>query len=149
MKRKIYILTIFILVSLFALSSCTIGHIEDTNGEDTSPVTLTDEDIVKSKSHTATLSSKGHANSTYYYNASKLSGVLSLNKHRVDDGTLVINMTSTLLSGNARICVLLDGEIKAEIPLGEGQSVSLSGNGLYEIKIAAESAQITVEYTVE
>ena len=149
MKSKIYIFAVFILISLLALSSCSIGHVEDTNGEDTEPVTITDGDITDGSSHVATLSSKGQANGTYYYNVRKLSGVFSLNKHSASDGSLTVNMSATLLSGNARIAIVKDGKIVADIPFGENQTVTLEGSGLYEIKIAAESAQLSIEYTLE
>lgn len=150
MKSRLYILMILALVSLFALGSCAVGHIEDQNGEDTSVVTITDKDIAEGRSYSATLSSKGQANGSYSFNVQRLSGVYSLNKHRADGDSITFNMSSTLVSGNLRICIVKDDKIVADIPIGENQTVTVAdGSGLYEIKLAAESAQISIDYTVE
>lgn len=149
MKTRLYISIAFILAMTLLLGSCTYGHIEDTNGDDTTVVQISDKDIIGSTSHTATLASKSRVDDSFTYNVRSLSGVYILGKHNVESGELTINMSTVLMAGNLRICVIKDGNIAADIPIGENQTLTLEGNGLYEIKLAAESARLSINYSIK
>lgn len=148
-------LIIFLLIATLSLtfSSCTLSHIEDTNGDNTSLCTLTEEDILGNNSFTQLLSSKSTWDNSLTYKANKMSGVNAIKKSLYAQGNaLVINSTITLSQGNLRVVVVCDGKIICDIPLGENQVTTIENpNGSYDIKVAGESAgfEISLEYNIE
>lgn len=150
MKKIAMIFTAFIL--LFAFSSCAIGHIEDTNGDDTSLCHYTEEDLVsKVTSHVEFNAVSSNLGRSASYSAKKFSGVKSLMKISYTGGIkLTINSSITVNEGNFRAYVLCDGEIVADLLFGENQELVIEApKRSYEIKIAGESADVSISLDYE
>lgn len=148
-------LAIFLVIATLCLgfSSCAIGHIEDTNGENTSLCQLNEEDILGINSITEVFSFTTTVNNKTTYKVNKMSGVKTIKKlSRIEGEALVINSNIVLKDGNFRAVVVCNGEIACDIPIGENQTTRIENpNGSYEIRIAGESAgfEITMEFNVE
>lgn len=144
------ILLLSLLLTL-TLSSCS-SHIEDTNGDDISLVTLTDEDIIDGHSScirnvfTSTTNSDGT-----HVKCKKLSGVTTLTG--IGSGKN-LTYTASSTAGNIRICVVsASGSIYADLVLdGASHTLNLpevSGSPAYKLRVAGESAAFTIDYTVD
>lgn len=148
-KGSAVILAMILLLAL-TLSSCSF-HIEDTNGDDISPVTLTDEDIIDGRScvrnvFTSTTNSDGT-----HVKCKKLSGVTSLTG--IGSGK-TLTYTAATTAGNIRICVVsASGSIYADLILdGVPHTLTLpeaSGLPAYTLKVAGESAAFTMDYKID
>ncbi len=151
MKKLVALLLIAILS--LTLSSCSLGHIDDTNGDDTSLCSLTEENILGNNSYTQMVSSISTRGNTLTYKANKMSGVNTIKKSLQAQGeALVINSSIILNQGNLRVVVICNDEIVCDIPLGENQTTTIKNpDGKYDIKVAGESAgfEISLEYNIE
>lgn len=146
MIKKITALAISVLIACVCLCSCV--YIADTNGDDDYSLgKLTEEDIINSTEYQIrSVNSRKEANGTYKYSITGLSGVYTLKKVEGSYGVLSFNVTITLHSGNLRACVVKNGEIVREIPIGEFTQINISNpDGKYEIKLAGESASFDLE----
>lgn len=151
MNKKIAIIAASLLLLCVCLCSCV--HIADTNGEeDYSLGKLTEEDIVDNADNFQAMSSnkQGMQGGATRYTTKKLSGVYTIgNVYSNNASCLIIKSTVTLESGNVRICLVQDGKIIADIPLGENMETRIENpSGKYKLKIAGESASLTMEYNV-
>ena len=121
MNKKIAIIAACLLLLSVCLCSCV--HIADTNGEeDYSLGKLTEEDIVDNADNFQAMSSnkQGMQGGATRYTTKKLSGVYTIgNVYSNNASSLIIKSSVTLESGNVRICLVQDGKIIADIPLGE------------------------------
>lgn len=144
MKKLLSILLIATL--LLAFSSCTLSHIEDTNGDDKSLCTLTEEEILGNSTYVQTISSTSTRGNTITYKAKKMSGVNVMKKSIQPQGnTFVINSSITLNQGNLRVVVSCDGEIVCDIPLEKNQVTTIDNlGGKYDIRVAGESAEFEI-----
>lgn len=148
-KGSAVILAMILLLTL-TLSSCSF-HIEDTNGDDISPVALTDEDIIDGHScvrnvFTSTTNSDGT-----HVKCKKLSGVTSLTG--IGSGK-TLTYTAATTAGNIRICVVsASGSIYADLILdGVPHTLTLpeaSGLPAYTLRVAGESAAFTMDYEID
>lgn len=145
-----HFLPVLLLFALL-LTACSV-HIEDTNGDDPSPVTLTDEDITDPH---ATCYKTGYLSTTNSertrITCKKLSGVTSVTG--ITGGTN-LTYTASSTAGNIRICVVsASGSIYADLVLdGLAHTLTLpeaSGSPAYTLKVAGESAAFTIDYTVD
>ena len=148
-SRKPLAVALVCLILCLTLASC--GQIEDTNGpDDITPVTITDEDIVK-KSTSAVTSSQliTNSNGKKTVKVGKFSGVTELDSLR-SDGKKVLVFTVKLTSGNLRLCLVRDGKIVAELPIdGSEHTVALPDDDRYSLRAAGESAKYTITYQTE
>lgn len=149
-NRSCHLLPVLLLLALF-LTACSV-HIEDTNGDDTSLVSLTDEDIIDPH---ATCYKTGYLSSTSSegtrVTCKKLSGVTSVTGIA---GGAKLTYTASSTAGNIRICIVTaNGSIYADLEL-DGQShimvlPEVSGSPAYTLKVAGESASFTLEYEID
>jgi hypothetical protein len=150
MNKKIAILFISLLLCAVFLCSCV--HIADTNGEeDYSLGTLTEDDIINSNDFQAMGSLKeGIQGGVTRYTAKRLSGVYTVgNVYSKNSSCLTIRSTVTLESGNVRICLVQNGEIVCDIPVGENMETKIENpSGKYQLRVAGESASLVMEYSV-
>ncbi len=137
------------LLLAVSLTSCgSLSHIEDTNGEDPALCSLEQQLTDKTPDCLCNMFFESNTNGNYTAHTGKLSGVRELCSFRVDEGeTLCLQVTSTLESGNLRIYLYRDGEIVADLPLGEEQIVELAEleAGAYFVRVAGESAKFELE----
>lgn len=149
---KKFLAIVLTLAVLAGLSGC-MSHIEDTNGpDDTSLTTLTDEDILgRSLSCTKLMSSTVTRGNTTRCKAGKFSGVEDLYESDLiwASGT-TISVDAAVTEGNARLVLLLDGEIIHEFDVnGTGQTFSLGEfSGKLCLRIAGESAKYDITFSV-
>ena len=80
-----------------------------------------------------------------------MSGVLELYEDRLKNETLDITVSCEITKGNARLVLIVDGEIVHDFDLnGADQSLVLENvSGNVSLKIAGESAGYAVSYTVK
>ena len=151
MKRYLIVaLTLILCVGFVACS-----HIEDTNGEtETGLATLTNTELTaKAPSYTTTVSVRSEVNGQSTLKVKKFSGVDRLDSVRVKEGAASVNFTvsTTLTSGNLYVYVYKDGKILGDLSLCKGATLKLESPaaGEYELRIAGESAEFTVSYSID
>ena len=149
--KKLAILIISLILASVCLCACV--YIPDENGdEDYSLCKLTENDIINSTDFQAMYSQKqGVQNGTTVYTAKKLSGVYTVGKvYSNNEDVLIIDSTVTLTEGNVRICLVQDGKIVCDIPVGENMETRIENpSGNYQLRVAGESASLEMEYTVK
>ncbi len=149
--KKIMILTICLCFVLL-LSSCTIGHIKDENGDDKSLCSLTDEDILENvSSYTQTAAITSNVGDRVVYKANKFSGVTTIKKIPYAVGEkMIIRSSIDVKEGNLRVVLIQNDKIILDIPLGENQTTIIEDSRRdYKIKIAGESAEFDLELEYE
>ena len=148
--KKLAILIISLILASVCLCACV--YIPDENGdEDYSLCKLTENDIISSTDFQAMYSQKqGVQNGTTVYTAKKLSGVYTVDKvYSNNAGALTIYSTVTLTEGNVRICLVQDGKIVCDIPVGENMETKIENpSGNYQLRVAGESASLELEYEI-
>lgn len=146
---------IFGLIMVLCLSLAACSHIEDANGEqDTALATLTDAELTaKAPSSGTTVSVRSEVNGQDTLKVKKFSGVDVLDSVRVKEGTARVTFTvsTALTSGNLYVYVYKDGKILGNLSICEGATLALESPaaGEYELRVAGESAEFTVTYSVE
>lgn len=150
---KKLLLCAVLLLSVLATVACdaSILQIEDTNGaENAALATLTDADLVDTMPQVVKQGAvRSDRKGVCRFRVKKMSGVEELYTFDADpDATYRFTVTSSLTAGNLRLYVCADKRIVADIPIGEGQSVTVSGiSGIASVRAAAESAAFSVEIT--
>ena len=144
MKRLfVFILIVFCL----ALSSCNVGHIADTNGdEDTSLSTLTKEDIFTYR-NSVSIGTVSKSNSKEFsLTCKKLSGNYLVKTITPNGRNLSITVASTVSKGNAYIALIKDGQVVEEIN-NNGQNVYITGytNSEIELRVLGESCEFEIK----
>jgi len=150
--KKIFAI-ILALTLCAGLCACGMSvNIEDTNGDDPSLCSITEEDIVSGSIGSTTFGSvKTTFNSTTIFKVKKMSGVLTLDtfKSANQNKAYTVTLSSNLVSGNLRVVLLCDGKYAADFPLNETQTLVFDNPECkYELVLAAESAEFSVEYAV-
>lgn len=150
MKRTIS--TILILSLLLCLSGCSLGQLEDTNGpEDYSLQTLTEEDILQGASTIKVMSSSTTINNKSTCKAKTMSGVETLFSRKLQNESLDILLSCEITGGNARLVLILDGEILHDFALNENdQHFTLENvTGKVSLRLAGESAGYAVSFEIQ
>lgn len=157
----------FVISAICALRADTKPYhkIEDTNGpEDTSLALITQEELIADNlGMSAYMSvSSGHGEPTQvtgkfadvdYESRScswkKISGGVTIHSSKIENGTLILDITSELTAGNAEIIILVDGQYHSHVPVGGKQTVVLDdvAGKTVLVRIGCEAAQL--ELTVE
>ncbi len=150
--NKIFVI-ILALTLCAGLCACGMSvNIEDTNGDDPSLCSITEEDIVSGGIGSTTFGSlKTTHNNKTVYTVKKMSGVLTLDtfKSANQNKAYTVALTTKLVSGNLRVVLLCDGKYATDFPLNETQTLVFDNPECkYEIVLAAESAEFSIEYEV-
>lgn len=143
-------LFLIFLLGLLLISSCTLRHIPDTNGDtDYSLNTLTDEDFVKGYSALTQQAVTKKTSTTIKVNVKKMSGISNLKTLEPKGKTINIKTNLTLNSGNIRLVLMKGKEIIYDFKVnGEDiYKISLSEDK-YNIRLGAESANFNLEITL-
>lgn len=145
--KKIFILIMMIM--MLSLTSCDFGQIEDTNGDDDySLCYLTDEDILNSKSSSKVGSVSSRINNEGTTKAKKMSGVETiLNIDEIYETKLTINFK--VEKGNGVVTIVKNNQIVHILKANETKTFILLPGGKYTVKIAGESCQFELSYTIE
>ena len=147
MKKMILVVLLF---GVLLLTACT-SHIADTNGEeDYSLCALKPEELTAtSPKYLKSFSAQKQTNGTYSIKVGKMSGVEKLFSFSVSaDEPKTFVVTTHRTAGNLYLYVYQNGQILQEIPIGESQQITISGeSGTCEIRVAAGSAAFSVEIT--
>ena len=171
-KESVMILCVVAFILIFALwrvLSTVLYHqnnsIADTNGSaNFSLNTLTQEDILSERyGYTMYASStRGEGNSTnvgYEWeeedrdlrsmSAKSFSGVTVLQSTKVNTDTLMLDINSTVDSGNFRIVITVDGVFYDDVEINQNVRVELNNiqNKTILIKLAGESAAFQASVT--
>lgn len=159
-------LSAFLVIMLFIFALLVgCGHsgryfglsIEDTNGaDDFTLCSITEDDICQSKAHLAIASVTSTTGGKTKIHIGELSGVMqpdaSLASVKANGETLVWHAVSSVTAGNLRICIVRDNEeIVGDLPInGEGEvRLENAPKGRYTLRIAGESAEFSLEITLE
>lgn len=147
MKNTRFVFAVCSLLLIMTLAaSCSSLMIEDTNGdEDSSLATLTDEDILNGYSSISVNSFKTTSNGVTKLSVKQFSGVQTVGMIKSGGGT-AFKASVELNSGNLEVVLVKDGEITHRIPVNEETEIILDQNSAYELKIAGESADFSIEY---
>lgn len=141
---KKIISTILVAILVLSLCSCNFGHIEDTNGEnDHTLCSLTEEDLLSgSNSFVQNVATKSRVGNKITYKVNKFSGVNTIaNEYFSNEAELTIDTCFVLSQGNARIAVIVNGEISCDIPVGESTTtIAVPADTSVVIRLAGESA---------
>lgn len=85
------------------------------------------------------------------YSAKKVTGIKNVSATLAKDCTLVLNIDTTLESGNAEVVVIMDDKIVERFNAGEQKTFeySVSGEHKFYIRILCEEAKISITTTRE
>lgn len=153
MKKRLLCVALLLAVAALLACDASIMHISDENGtEDTTLAVLTEEELTDPMPQVIKRGAKRSNDrdaGTTTFTVRNMSGVEVLDSFEAEeDGACILTVTSSLTSGNLRLYVCNGGAIVADIPLGEGQRVTLSGlSGIVSVRAAAESAAFSVTVT--
>lgn len=78
----------------------------------------------------------------------KMSGVEVLDKINVSSGNLTIHTNLKITAGNIKLVLIYNDEIIKEFKINEEDSYTGIVNGVYYLKIATESANFNLQYTI-
>jgi len=146
MKKYICILAIICL--LLSLTGCVMTSYEDTNGEaDYSLQTITEENILQGMGSSSIMSSQMTVNNKTVFKAQTMSGVMELVEKRLAGQPLDLIVSCQINKGNARLVLVIDGQIVHDFALQEAnQRFTLENvTGKVCLKLAGESAGYSVE----
>lgn len=137
------------LLCLMTLTTvlCGCGQIEDKNGtDDHSLCTVTEEELVSNFTKFKSVGSvQSHIGDKFTLSVKKLSGVSSYYDFSVKESeSKTLEFETVLNSGNIRIYIFGDGEIVADIPIGEKYTYVCNKVGNYEVRVAGESANFSM-----
>jgi len=143
-----------VLICILLLGSLVgcMKQIEDTNGdEDFSIVSISDEKICSNVNSYVAFNSYSVENDGFKTVSIKtFSGVDTVDKTVVFNQSLTYNIDLTVKKGNFRLILIKDREIIWEFPLNESSSYTVNnGSGIYELKIAGESAEFSINFSIE
>lgn len=144
MKR---LFVLIIMVFCLALTSCNVGHIADTNGdEDTSLSTLTKEDIFTYRNSVSFGTVSKNNSKEFSLTCKKLSGNYLVKTITPNGRNLSITVASTVSKGNAYIALIKDGQVVEEIN-NNGQNVYITGytNSEIELRVLGESCEFEIK----
>ena len=151
MKRFLILpLTLCLCLGMVA---CT--HVEDINGEqETGLATLTEDQLTaKTPNYNATFSVYSEGGESSSLKVKKFSGVNVLDSVRIKEGTSSVTFTASteLSAGNLSVYVYRDGRILGTLSLCQGATLTLQDPeaGEYELRVAGESAEFLVTYSIE
>lgn len=144
MKR---LFVLILIVFCLALTSCNVGHIADTNGdEDTSLSTLTKEDIFTYRNSVSFGTVSKNNSKEFSLTCKKLSGNYLVKTITPNGRNLSITVASTISKGNAYIALIKDGQVVEEIN-NNGQNVYITGytNSEIELRVLGESCEFEIK----
>lgn len=147
---KRILLLVLLLFLVVSLGACSYKHIEDTNGENNFSIVSISDDKIISKSQNLTYGSvRTTKNGETTLKIKKMSGVMDLEKTKVDDQGLIYSVESTVNSGNFRIVVTLAEKIISDIEVNCKTDITVPNTkGTYVLKIVGESANFTMKYKI-
>ena len=150
------LLTIIVLVNVIDHSTNVSKELEDFSIDSLSSEDISSNEYAsvfaasrKYKSGTRTGvdgASKYEDTDKIDFKCKKITGISRVSATKVSDCTLTINVSSKLLSGNAKIVVICDDEILEYIEFGQEKILTYNviGEHIYSIKILAEEAELEI-----
>ena len=147
-----FICSLFAACILFSCSGCSPTSYKDTNGDtDYTLQTITEENIRQGMNTSTIMSSAVTFNNKTVCKAKAMSGVLKLFDRRMEHEPLDIVVSCDITKGNARLVLLLDGEIIHDFSLHEeNQHFSLESiTGKVCLKLAGESAAYAIAFELQ
>lgn len=165
----LYVVFVASGISTIIANNKPYHEMEDTNGPaDTSLAIITEEELIAGNmgGYGYKSVSSGHGDSTEvtgefsdvdYEKRScrweKTSGGWTVHSSKIESGTLILDISSELTTGNAEIIILVDGQYYTHVPVGNKQTVVLDdvAGKTVLVRIGCEAAQfkITVERRIE
>ncbi len=146
MKRIMFMMC---LLFLCMFTSCkSASHIKDTNGDDDySLCIVTDSDIINGRNSISSSSFRSQKNNKYKLSVGKFSGVNTVFKGTTNNQTILLTMDATVSSGNLRLVVMSNNEIKFDIKINTVDTYEIPGDfNEYKIVVAGESAKFKLDF---
>lgn len=78
-----------------------------------------------------------------------MTGVQTLHATRIKEGILVLNIDSTLTSGNAEIIIIVDGEYYTHVPVNENTTITLDNAEDKTVLVCMGCEAATIDIVVE
>ena len=145
--KKMFML--FVILCCLTLTSCNLGHIEDTNGESNYELsTLTKEDIFTYKSYIEVGSVNSNDGNSFRYSCKKLSGNKLIKTITPNGRRLKFDISYDIIAGNAYLVLICNDEIYKEIPPHRATTITIEGEEEYQLRILAESANVSLGVAV-
>jgi len=139
--KKYYLIVILLLFIL--LSGCGFGQIEDINGEDNYQLaTLTEEDLVKSKSSSVIIGSfVSTKNNKYTQKVKKMSGVSKIIDLSDNSSySIAFNVTS----GNGLVGITCGDDIIKLVNPNSSVNISVPNGKKYIVQVVGESLEFEI-----
>lgn len=144
------ILLIVVLVLMLGLTSCSLSHIEDTNGENNYELnTLKNEEIFTYNSYIEVGSVDEEKSNSFNYKCKKLTGNKLIKTLSPKGRTLNISVICAIFSGNAYVALIRDDKIYQEIDPHRVQNFIIDGESDVELRILAESCNFSIAVNIE
>lgn len=142
--------TFIVLLLLLLLTASGCGHIQDTNGtHDISLANITESEIVHGMSSLSSGRLQTSLNGQTSITIKKFSGVQTLETFNGKGGQ-TLRCDIELRSGNLRVVVVNNGGIVEEFAVDEGESEYVfPDNGTYRLKIAGETAELDIKFSLQ
>lgn len=85
------------------------------------------------------------------FKCKKVTGIKRISATKALDCRLIINISSRLISGNAKIVIICDGEILDYVEFGQDKTLTydVTGEHIYSVKILAEEAELEISVARE
>ena len=145
--KKIFI--IFILVMCLTLTSCNLGHIEDTNGDESFELsTLSKDEIFTYNTSTTVGVSEVSKNSSFTFKCKKLSGNYLIKTLTPRDRFLKVTIDFNITDGNAFLALVCDKEVIYEIPYNKSSVYNISGSKNVQLRILGESCNVSISMNI-
>lgn len=150
------LMTIVMLINFISTSSSVSKQLEDFSIN-----SLSTEDIINNETSSVIASSRRYESNTRTgvdgaskyedsdlvgFKCKKITGIKRISATKVSDCTLILNISSTLLSGTAQIVIICDDEILDYVEFGQTEmfTYDVVGEHIYSVKILAEEAELEI-----
>ena len=150
------LLTIIVLVNVIDHSTKVSKELEDFSIDRLSSEDISNNEYAsvfaasrKYKSGTRTGvdgASKYEDTDRIEFKCKKMTGIMRVSATKASNCTLTINVSSKLLSGNAKIVVICDDEILEYVDFGQEKTLTYDviGEHIYSVKILAEESELEI-----
>lgn len=146
MKKLILLIVLLLALSL---SSCSLGHIEDTNGEENFELsTLTEADIFTYRSCTSVGTITSGTGNTFSFKCKKLSGKELIKTITPNNRTLNVFIDFEITSGNAYLSLIRDDAVYYEIGLNSAKNYTLSSGEDVRLVLLGESCSVSIKVEI-
>ncbi len=143
------LLLIIVLSLVLSLSSCSLGHIEDTNGEDNFELSaLTEADIFNYRSCTSVGTITTGTSNTFSFRCKKLSGREVIKTITPKNRTFNVFIDFKITSGNAYLALIRDDAVYYKVRLNSAENYTLNSGEDVKLVLLGESCSVDIKVEI-